>query len=344
MDNERVPEPPREMQSPQESVREPHLMRSSMRFILGASVLILGALLCIVVVLLINPLEERSPDSMPSPDMAQRYDVGVFSDIILEAKAAYVYDLNHKTVLYEKNAQAQLPLASLTKIMTALIAAESLPYQTVVTLKPEDLSADGDNGLMSGESWSARDLLDFTLIVSSNDGARALATAAGALEDASEGVVNLSPREVFVGHMNEKARELNLEQTYFLNETGLDSTDEVSGGYGSAQDIVTLFGYALARLPNTFSATSYPELFFTSLDENVHTASNTNDVVAEVPNLIASKTGYTDLAGGNLVIAFDVGLNRPIIVAVLGSSREGRFKDAQTLFSTALRALQGGNQ
>ena len=58
-----------------------------------------------------------------------------------------------------------------------------------------------------------------------------------------------------------------------------------------------------------------------------HDYENTNEVIYAIPNLLGSKTGFTDLAGGNLTIAFDAGLNRPIIVTVLGSTREERFSD-----------------
>ena len=60
-------------------------------------------------------------------------------------------------------------------------------------------------------------------------------------------------------------------------------------------------------------------------------ANNTNEVALKIPNMIGSKTGYTDLAGGNLTIAFDAGLNRPIIITVLGSTRDERFTDVFTL-------------
>ena len=64
---------------------------------------------------------------------------------------------------------------------------------------------------------------------------------------------------------------------------------------------------------------------------NYHDAQNTNDALYLIPNLLASKTGYTDLAGGNLTIAYDAGFNRPIIVTVLGSTQQERFSDVVRL-------------
>jgi D-alanyl-D-alanine carboxypeptidase len=73
--------------------------------------------------------------------------------------------------------------------------------------------------------------------------------------------------------------------------------------------------------------------------EKRYSAENTNVVIDKIPNLIASKTGYTDLAGGNLVIAFDAGLNHPIIISVLGSTEKGRFSDVLQLVQATLKQL-----
>lgn len=284
---------------------------------------------------------QKVEEPTPVPDIrTTAFSTHPFENLKLEARAVYVYDINHAEALYALNEEVQLPLASLTKVMTAVVAAESLPYDTVVTIDPSDLASEGDSGLLPHESWRARDLLDFMLLVSSNDSAHVLASAAGAYISSKPSNVNLSPEQVFVGAMNKKAQELGLAQTYFLNESGLDKTDIVSGGYGSARDMAHLFSFALSALPSTFNATSYGGVSFTSLEARTHVATNTNELVSNVPGIIASKTGYTDLAGGNLVIAFDAGINRPIVVVVLGSSREGRFKDVEKLTAATLEALQ----
>ncbi len=74
-------------------------------------------------------------------------------------------------------------------------------------------------------------------------------------------------------------------------------------------------------------------------DGEYHDAINTNDIVSRIPNLIGSKTGYTDLAGGNLTVAFDAGFDRPIIITVLGSSREERFTDVLKLVNAVQEAV-----
>lgn len=258
-----------------------------------------------------------------------------FDSVSISAKAAYVFDIQTNRVLFSKNNEAQLPLASITKLMTAVVATEKLSLDSIVSIKQSALAAEGDSGLVLGEKWNVKDLISFTLLVSSNDGAQALAYAAGAINKDP----NSKAEEVFTNFMNEKAEELGLTQTYFLNPTGLDTNKYTSGGYGSAQDIVSLLYYALAQTHTPLGATREPSVFYLSLDNTLHGGDNTNQATGNIPGLIASKTGFTDLAGGNLVIAFDAGMNHPVLIAVLGSTAEGRFKDVELLVQKTLDAL-----
>ena len=99
-----------------------------------------------------------------------------------------------------------------------------------------------------------------------------------------------------------------------------------------------LFEYTLKNYPEILEATRYKNIKFSSA-ENKYSAENTNTIVDKIPNLIASKTGYTDLAGGNLVVAFDAGLNQPIIISVLGSTEEGRFSDMLQLVEASMKFI-----
>jgi D-alanyl-D-alanine carboxypeptidase len=260
-----------------------------------------------------------------------------FAALSLEAKSAYVLDINSNKLIFEKNGEAQLPLASLTKIMTAVTALSVVPESTIVTIEKDDLKLEGDSGLYADERWRLADLLGLTLIESSNDGAFAAASSIGAIE------ANTSDKEigrrVFVDLMNRKAKELGLSQTYFLNPTGLDENAEMAGGYGSARDVAYLFSYAVGKYPDIFRSTRYSSLKVESLNAPTHTAVNTNKDLDGVPVIIASKTGYTDLAGGNLAIVFDAGVGRPITVVVLGSTISGRFEDVKKLAWATIDAL-----
>ena len=260
-----------------------------------------------------------------------------FANVSITSKAAYVLDGKTGRELWSRNASSQLPLASLTKIMMAVTALSLVPEKTVITISPSFLNAEGDSGLYGNERWLLGDLLDLTLLESSNDGANAIAAVAGAMgrEDVSEAL----SRERFVSAMNNKAKELGLKQTYFLNPTGLDESDNVSGGYGSARDMATLFSYAIHLYPKLFGITRYDNREFVSLSDLKHKIKNTNVSVADFPSLLGSKTGYTDLAGGNLVIAFDAGPDHPVIISVLGSSEKGRFEDTLKLVTATLEYL-----
>ena len=252
-------------------------------------------------------------------------DVEPFSNIDIKAKAAYVWDVSKQKALYKKNSDEQLPLASITKLMTALVAQEILSENTTVAISDTAIRQDGDSGLLSGERFNRQKLSDLMLMSSSNDGAYALAASAGKLLDASK------PASAFVKAMNIRADELGLHQTYFKNPTGLDISKTKAGAYGSAKDIAFLMEYILTHEASILDATTDLENRIYSDDGFFHDAQNTNYYIKEIPGLLASKTGYTDLAGGNLVIAFDAGLNRPIIISVLGSSYNERFTDVQAL-------------
>jgi D-alanyl-D-alanine carboxypeptidase len=136
--------------------------------------------------------------------------------------------------------------------------------------------------------------------------------------------------------MNAKAHSLGLSQTYFLNVTGLDINSTISGGYGSAKDMAKLFTYAVKTYPDVFEATSYPQISVSSIGKTKYQVDNTDTIVGQIPGLIASKTGYTDLALGNLAILFDAGLMHPIAIVVLGSTEEGRFTDTISLVNKTL--------
>ena len=268
-----------------------------------------------------------------------------FENLEIQAGAVYIFDINNKKPLYAVNAETQLPLTSLTKVMTAVIAREIAPKNTIVTIQPEAIREEGDSGLLAGERWNLSDILDLTLVASSNDGAKAVASAISAfgfIELAKSTTTNtvISQEDFFISKMNQKAKEIGMVQTFFLNESGLDNSDYLSGSYGSAKDMAVLFAYVLKNYPDVFPATSQAKIKVNSLDNIVHTAKNTNEAVGRIPSLVASKTGFTDLANGNLVVAFEAGPMRPIIVAVLGSGIDTRFEDVEKLVWASIKSLQ----
>ena len=300
----------------------------------------------VAVIILANfNLTPATPASLAKLPTTAPPELNPFALINLEAKAAIVFDALENKIIYSLNGEEQLPLASLTKIMTAVVAREILPDYATVTIDRDSVKKEGDSGLRAGEKWRARDLLDFTLLVSSNDGAASLAAAAGLVfagaGQNTEGTITdaVAREKDFVGKMNERAQALGLVQTYFLNETGLDLQSQVSGSYGSARDVATLLTYAATKYPTLFEATRQPVFKVSPLDGKSREAKNTNEAALKIPGLIASKTGYTDLAGGNLAVLMDVGLGHPVAIVVLGSSEQGRFADVEKLASTTISFL-----
>lgn len=262
----------------------------------------------------------------------------MFPQVSLEADAAYVMDLVTGEVYFSKNGNAQLPLASLTKLMTVLVAADLFPRESLLTVSHDSLFGDVGTDLIPDESWLSKDLFTYTLTQSSNGGARAIASAIASLPQVTATEYE-SAKEVFVSRMNDTASSLELTQTYFLNETGLDETEQTGGSYGSARDVAYLMGEMVRRHPDLLEGTRHEAVALTSNGNQSHVAINTNTHIGSIPGLIGSKTGYTDLAGGNLAIAFDRGVARPVIVVVLGSSREGRFTDVDALVDATFTYL-----
>lgn len=261
----------------------------------------------------------------PTPPLIQN----PFSAVTLEANAAIVYDVPTGAVLYEKNGDRPHELASLTKLMTAFIVFEHGSEWDQVTVDAAALATEGDSGLVIGEVWRATDLAAFTLVTSSNDGAQAIANTYG-------------HGDGFVDAMNAQAATLGLSSMVFHNPTGLDENTLTSGAYGTARDVAVLTHKTYHASPELVSYTTQPLRRFESLSGLVHDAHNTNAPLSQLSGLRASKTGFTDLAGGNLASLYSMGLGHEVVIVVLGSSIDGRFADTQTLYDTTREYLRSG--
>ncbi len=285
-----------------------------------------GAFLVALFGLSPEPLPAQLDASKEGPFVAAAALANPFERAALTAKAAVVYDAKTRHILFAKDADKPLPLASLTKIMTAVTALSLIPETTLIPIGREALKQEGDSGFSLNEEWILRDLLRFMLLKSSNDAAYAVAEGSGG-------------HQSFIAAMNAHAEKLGLIHTHFENETGLDLDTVRPGAVGSARETALLFAEALAKFPRIFTATKWSELLLPDKDGTFRSAENTNRDTNRLPLLLASKTGFTDLAGGNLAIAFDADFGHPIIVVVQGSTAEGRFTDAETLVWAALRSL-----
>ncbi len=266
---------------------------------------------------------------------APKVDTSAFDALEIEANSAYVYDMSTGDVLYEKNADAQLPLASITKVALMLAIEDVLDPNGTTTITPGAVLR-GEGGIATGEVWRTADLIDYTLLASSNVGAEALAESADAILEAQ--YPGRAPGKAAVSRMNAMAREWGMTHTYYLNASGLDASPSQPGSVSSARDIGTLFTHATS-IPLLFASTIESEGLFQPLSGTPVLAKNTNDALSEIPGIVLGKTGFTDLAGGNLAVVFDSTPQHRLAAVVLGSSVEGRFSDMLKIVSAAQRTF-----
>ncbi len=287
---------------------------------------LIGASLLLAVFLFV-PL---APQHAPAPVAAVPTGPDAYANVLLQAKAAIVYDVATGEVLYAKNAEAQLPLASLTKLLTVYAALATLSPTTPITIPANATKTEFPRAFNEGQTFSLTDLARLTLTASLNDGAAAIAEATAERQ-------NISQEAMLAG----AAASLGLSQTYAVNGSGLDVSVAVSGGYGSARDLAVLAGALAKEAPSIAAATTESSAYAVSAGGTAYTVKNTDPIVNSLPRLLLSKTGYTDLAGGNLALVFDAGINHPIAVVVLGSSKTSRFTDGTVLVAATLAHFAG---
>jgi D-alanyl-D-alanine carboxypeptidase (penicillin-binding protein 5/6) len=279
--------------------------------------------------------------SAPTPPIVQSASAVAatdpFASVSLIGKSAYVLDLTTGNILFSHNADIQLPLASLTKVMTILAISQVLPMDTVVTIPSDTPPSATASVLKAGSRWHLQDLINFTLIASSNEGAQILAdTANPAIQAKYPG----APQEnATLWRMNQLAQQLGLSKTYFLNPDGLDFSSTQSGAYGSARDVAALLAYVASTSLPVYEATTRDNMTITSLDGQKASAFNTDKALSAISGLVMGKTGYTDLAGGNLAVVFDVGPAHPIVAVVMNSTEDGRFSDMKQLVAAAQQSV-----
>jgi D-alanyl-D-alanine carboxypeptidase len=249
----------------------------------------------------------------PSPRSTPVRRAGAEPAPAITGQAAYVMEEPCGVMLYSLAEEFRLPPASLTKMMTAIVAAEQLDPAAMidVSVNGPELSIETDStvmGLEPGDRLSVRDLLYGLLLRSGNDAALTLAEAAAG----SQGD--------FVDMMNDKAEELGLEETTFRNPHGLDA----DGHYSSASDMAAVGSTLLANplLTEIVATQTYTPNWPRGPLENI------NLMLSNYPGAIGVKTGYTDGAGQAIVAAAERD-GRRLIVSVLRS--EDLFVDASKL-------------
>ena len=178
-----------------------------------------------------------------------------------------------------------------------------------------------NTNLRKNEVWKTRDLLGYSLITSSNRGINSVARTITEKTDLS--IVDLWE--------NFKEKK-GFVQTHLINSSGLDVNNILSGSESSAFDLAKIAGIIIEEHPDLAAETIITERNFYSLDGTEYTAKNTNYLLSKTDRKVKlSKTGYTDIAGGALIMVLEV-QNENIAFVVLNSTKTGRFEDMNTLF------------
>lgn len=223
-----------------------------------------------------------------------------YADISIPSRSSVVIDVDSGTILHYQEGRLQTPIASLTKIMTAVLVMENVKnLDEQVTIDREATLADGtkvgcpstgyciDERLHEGETITAKDLLTAMLLDSANDAAVAL------------GKYVAGSQKEFADLMNKKAQDLNLDDTHFCNPSGLDET----GCYSSAYDIAKIAAYSM-KYDLIWTIVKMQDAEIGSCDgKYTHRLKNTDLLLDGMPNCLGGKTGFTYNAGKSLMMA-----------------------------------------
>jgi D-alanyl-D-alanine carboxypeptidase len=248
----------------------------------------------------------------------------LFENVVIEGKAYVVYDALTHEIIASKNEKEVLPLASITKVMTALSATRHMQKDAPIIISAKSIEGNYDLGLKEKQTWKLSELLKYTLVFSSNDGAEAVADSFGG-------------RDIFVAQMNSDAQSLGLNLS-FTDPAGRDLNGAI-GGKGTVVDAARLFIAARASIPEILDATTKKRETVFASSGRISGVPNTNQSIESLSGAEASKTGYTDKAGGNLGVVVDVSIGHPVVIVVLGSTREGRFRDMSVLYNALRKSI-----
>lgn len=293
-----------------------------------------------------NDEKNNLPDSGNKEDNFQRYNLFPldmteseympvrkkdYVDTKIFSSSSVAIDVDSGTILHYDNGRKRTQVASLTKMMTAIIIIESIKdLDEEVEITSEALAVPGtvvgcptsvfcnSNRMYRGEKIKAIDLLKVMLLNSANDAATALGIhVAGSVDRFSE-------------MMNEKAKNLGLKDTHFCTPSGLETDDQEDQCYSTAYDIARIAAYSL-KYDMIWDIMKIPEGQFYSTDgKYMHEMKNTDLLLGEIPNCIGGKTGFTPLAGKSLMMGSVDATKKHKVIAVLLDD-ENRWEDMKKL-------------
>jgi D-alanyl-D-alanine carboxypeptidase len=251
----------------------------------------------------------------------------------IQAKAFFCENLAGNRTLLARDPDKQLPVASLTKLVTALVTLDKMPLNQKVTI-PDSIKSVPKSvvGLKAGDQVTVGDLLHGLLINSGNDCAEALACAYP------------GGRDKFIEMMNEKVRSLGTRSTRFYTPSGLDQKVEhpaegkkmgdVASNVSTAREIAEIARAAFSNKIIREISRKRTHVMASAMEKNGYSVKNTNKLLRDDLPLVGGKTGYTAKAGHCLATAFTPGRNIFMIV-VLGSP--DHFRDTRLVYRKALK-------
>lgn len=238
----------------------------------------------------------------------------------LKVASAIIMDLDTDAILFEQNPDARIPPASLTKVMSMLLARDFIAqgqakYSSPVSISPQAASVGGSRmGLKKGQTVSFEKLLLGMAVSSGNDASHAVAEYVGGTTGS------------FVRQMNVRARELGMKDTVFRNPHGLPA----DGQYTTARDMLTLARAYLKKYPNALKMHNT-----TLLTHNGSTTWNKNPLLGQYPGADGLKSGWIRASGYNLIFTASNGKRR-LLAVILGAP------DSSTRAAEACRLLDAG--
>ena len=238
----------------------------------------------------------------------------------LHVKAAYVVDATNNRVLFQKNPEQVLPIASLTKLMTAMVFLQTNPdWDRVIEMVPDDVHNASRTRIRAHEEITVRDLIHASLMSSDNAATRALVRTCGI------------PFDEFVERMNSLADSLHLAGTHFVEPTGLNEHN-----VSTAQDLARILQAATMSDVVT-SITQKTEYTFVS-NKKMHHLVNTNRLLRSQWNITGGKTGFIRESGYCLVTRIKGPTGEDITAVVLGApSNALRFAEARRILDWTFR-------
>lgn len=240
----------------------------------------------------------------------------------IQSKSALIYDLNSNKPIYEKNSKKKLPMASLTKIMTAVITLEDKSMPETYSVSKVDLVGEDSMGLTEGELLTKEELLYGLMLNSGNDASEVLA------RNYPQG------REGFIKAMHDKAKALGLSDTTFSNPSGLQG-DGIQ--YTTAYDLLILTKYAIDNFPFFIKVTS---TFEHHIPQNTthkeYYLTNETNLLSTYEGVKGVKTGFTPEAGMCLVTYYEKDGVRLIGILLNSPDRRGEMR---SLLDYSLKTL-----